>query len=214
VPFQRPSVQTSAQLAEPQHQADKDLSCVVIAAAAAAHPCPVVTTVEAAGFTFSPDNTEWSLACPEGTWMFGVDIAGDPAINAIGPIYCTTAGQGRNVSKTGMMAGSLPVPVILWREYGSGTGYSSISMRKSNETDVIAAISFTYGPGMGGERAFSAGMPSQAYGGIGGAATTSVACPRGQIVTGLYGETNGVNIFTIGATCQQSSGAAAGRKLK
>jgi hypothetical protein len=146
--------------------------------------------------------------------MFGVDIAGDPAINAIGPIYCTTAGQGGDVSKIGMMAGSLPVPTILWREYGSSTGYSSISMRKSNETATIDAISFTYGPGMGSGSSLSAGMPSQAYGGIGGDVAKTVACPRGQIVTGLYGETNGVSIFTIGATCQQSSGAAARRKLK
>jgi hypothetical protein len=145
-------------------------------------------------------------------WMFGIDIAGDPSINALGPIYCHTFGQGPNGTKTGEMAGWLPTPAIQWREHGSSTGYSSISMRNAKTLALIEAISFVYGPGESvlKGRSLSPGMPGQAYGGIGDGATKTVACPPGHIITELFGETNGSNILTIGVRCRQSSGAAAG----
>jgi hypothetical protein len=101
----------------------------------------------------------------------------------------------------------------MWREYGSGAGYSSISMRSSSMptcTVCIDAIGFVYGPGMDGDGALSAGKRTQAYGGIGDGATKTVACPQGHIITGLFGETNGFNIMTIGVDCRQSSAPAAG----
>lgn len=122
------------------------------------------------------------------------------------------AGQGPYVTKTGELAGRLPTPAIQWREYGSRTGYSGISMRyAANGVALIEAIAFTYGPGESEfqGRSLSPGFPGQAYGGIGDGATKTVTCPAGHTITEMFGETNMSNILTIGLKCRKSSGAAA-----
>ena len=140
-----------------------------------------------------------------GTWMFSIDIAGDPTVNALGPLYCTSGGAS-NVTQFGTLKGSIPVPAIRWREYGSATGYSGIELRLTADRQFIAAISFTFAPSptpTSDGRNLGRGKPNQAYGGIGDGETLCSSCPAGHIIKGLFGKTNGFNIFTVGLRCKE-----------
>lgn len=135
--------------------------------------------------------------------MFGIDIAGDPVLNGLGPLYCTSGGS-TNVAQFGTL--NVPVPAIRWREYGSSTGYNGIELRLSADRNFIAAIGFTFAPSpspLGEDRSLNPGKPNQAYGGIGDGETLRSSCPAGHIIKGLFGKTNGFNIFTVGLRCKE-----------
>lgn len=73
----------------------------------------------------------------------------------------------------------------------------------ANDTAVVEAISFVYGPGPNPDNTnLSPGRPTQAYGGIGNGDTLFNSCPPGQIITGLFGKTNSANIITVGLYCR------------
>jgi hypothetical protein len=137
--------------------------------------------------------------------MFGIDIAGDPTITGLGPLYCTSGGAS-NVTQFGTLKGNLPVLAIRWREYGSATGYNGIELRLSADGNFISAISFTFAPSptpLNEDRSLNPGKPNQAYGGIGDGGTLRSSCPAGQIIKGLFGKTNGFNIFAVGLRCKE-----------
>jgi hypothetical protein len=139
--------------------------------------------------------------------MFGVDIAGDPALNALGPIYCNSS-SSNNVTKVGTLHGKLPDGAVQWREYGSITGYSGIAVRKLDMGRsvgfLISAIGFVLGPDPKHTSDDSPGKPTQTYGGIGDGEPESSICPEGTIIIGLFGTTNSYNIVTVGIRCQSS----------
>jgi hypothetical protein len=184
------------------------ICCMVLLALAVAVAGPVTTGTPIGGNLPGQQLNDWSLNCPPGTWVFGIDIAGDPAITALGPIYCTS-GDNKGVTTVGTLQGKLPDPVTKWREYDGSTGYSDIAVRRldlgGSVGSLIDTISFTQGsdPKQTGDgRSVNPGQQAQWYGGKSGGERLRSSCPEGSIITGLFGQSNCCNNLTVGSRCQ------------
>lgn len=177
--------------------------------------CPADESVPPQGGMFSTANNTlepYELNCPAGAIMTGLNITTalgvvkgpngyitftDRSVESLGPLYCSAEGLD---PYTGQGTAPQPFaeffPISNWFTVSpqSPTGYIGINLRAGVILDSIVLIK-------------SDGGLQGVFGGFGGNAYT-VACPAGQVITGLYGDAmysipeRVGRVMTVGLRCK------------
>ena len=134
----------------------------------------------------------YAINCPGNSYVTGFTVTEDSSLPLdadgeqndvlVPSLWPLTCSNGATVSGS---ASTRSMPKSTTYNAGRLGGFDSVTL---NHGDLVDSVSFA--------------PSSIKYGGSGGGTVSTVACPTGQVITGIYGKATATHMVTLGLRCR------------